>query len=231
MHKLFHFRLCPHSRSIRILLAELGIAVEAIEERPWDWRPEFLGVNPSGELPVLAIEAGPAVCGSYAIAEFLSDRLADLVRAGEVCPLFPGSPEQRAEVRRLVDWFHGKMMREVTSDFLSERVYGHVVGGTGAAPDAAILRAARANLRYHLSYIAHLSDSRRWLSGDDMSFADLAAAAHISVADYLGEVPWDDYPPARAWYARLKSRPSVRVLLTDRVPGIAPSDAYADLDF
>jgi glutathione S-transferase len=64
-----------------------------------------------------------------------------------------------------------------------------------------------------------------------MTFADLAAAAQLSSLDYLGEVPWEDYPAAKAWYVRLKSRKSFRSLLTDRIIGFAPPPDYANLDF
>ena len=93
------------------------------------------------------------------------------------------------------------------------------------------LRAIRANIRYHLGYVNHLAHERRWLAGDEMSFADMAAAAHLSSIDYLGEVAWEDYPSAKSWYARMKSRPSFRALLADRMPGISPAPVYADLDF
>ena len=93
------------------------------------------------------------------------------------------------------------------------------------------LRAIRANIRYHLSYVNHLAHERRWLAGDEMSFADMAAAGHVSVLDYLGEIAWESFPAAKSWYARMKSRPSFRELLTDRMPGVAPARIYADLDF
>ena len=64
-----------------------------------------------------------------------------------------------------------------------------------------------------------------------MSYADLAAAAHLSCVDYLGDVPWEEDEAARAWYARIKSRPSFRPLLSDRIPGMAPSAHYDNLDF
>ena len=64
-----------------------------------------------------------------------------------------------------------------------------------------------------------------------MSYADLAAAAHLSCADYLGDVPWAENENAKNWYVRVKSRPSFRTLLTDRVPGMTPDPVYADLDF
>ena len=230
MHKLTHYPLCPFSRAIRIVLSEMGVEVELIEERPWEWRPAFLAINPAGELPVLEIDNGPVLMGSYSISEYLADLTRDYAKDGFTAPLFPGSIDDRAEVRRLVDWFHGKLYREVTRELLEERVFGHQKGA-GHSPDPAMLRAVRANLRHHLSYVNYLADARSWLAGPDLTYADAAAAAHISIADYLNETPWADYPAAKAWYARMKSRPSMRPLLADRIPGIAPAGLYANLDF
>jgi glutathione S-transferase len=88
-----------------------------------------------------------------------------------------------------------------------------------------------ARLRDHLDYIAHLADHRVWLAGDELSIADLAAAGHISAVDYFGDIPWADYPVAKSWYQRVKSRPSFRPLLADTIRGMAPGAHYADLDF
>ena len=93
------------------------------------------------------------------------------------------------------------------------------------------VRAARANLRYHLRYIGYLISARNWLAGDRLTYADLAAAAHLSCIDYLGDAQWDENETAKTWYARMKSRPSFRPLLAERLPGMTPSVAYADLDF
>jgi glutathione S-transferase len=64
-----------------------------------------------------------------------------------------------------------------------------------------------------------------------MSYADLAAAAALSVADYLGEVPWEEAPEAKDWYMRVKSRPAFRPLRADQVRGVRPPEHYANLDF
>ncbi len=235
MHKLWHFRLCPLSRSIRLALAEAGIAFTLVEERPWEWRPEFLAINPAGELPVLELADGPVLSGCYAISEFIAEEMS--LQPGErpstvrPFPLFPGNREDRAEVRRIVDWFHGKMHRDVTREMLHEKVYARMMPDAAHRPDADILRAIRANLRYHLSYIGFLAYQRRWLAGDQMSFADLAAAAHLSSLDYLGEIPWAEHPRTKDWYQRLKSRPALRPLLVERVPGTPPPVHYANLDF
>jgi len=228
---LTHFRLCPHSRSIRMALAELKIETAFVEEQPWAWQPEFLALNPSGELPVLSLDTGGTLCGAYAISEFLAEAAQDEADAQYLPELFPGTANGRAEVRRLIDWFHNKFHREVTRELLSEKVYARLDSGRESSPDPAVMRVAGANLRYHLSYIGYLSHQRGWLAGEALSFADLAAGAHLSVLDYLGDVPWPEYPSAQAWYQRLKSRPSMRALLLDRLAGMPPPAAYTDLDF
>jgi glutathione S-transferase len=229
--KLTQYRLCPRSRSVRLALAEAGLDAELIEEYPWEWRTGFLSKNPAGELPILEISNKLTLCGVYSISEYIAEEAHAPSLGGRAPSLFPGNREDRAEVRRLVDWFHGKFDREVSREILFEKVYQRMKPSGQQSPNTEILRAIRANLRYHLSYISYLSEQRRWLAGDDMSFADLAAAAHASTLDYLGEMPWDEYPSAKIWYARVKSRPSFRALLADRVPGTAPPLAYTDLDF
>lgn len=231
MHRLTQFRLCPKSRSIRIALAEIEVEATLVDERPWEWRPAFLALNPAGELPVLELDGGPALCGAYAVSEYFAGLLENLEKEGRPAPLFHGSLHDRAEQRRLVDWFHGKLEREATRELLVERVYGHLMADRASAPEAGALRAIRANIRYHMGYVNHLAHERRWLAGDEMSFADMAAAGHLSCIDYLGEIPWEAFPSAKAWYARMKSRPAFRGLLSDRMPGIAPAPVYADLDF
>lgn len=233
--KLTHFRLCPLSRSIRLAFAELGLEPTLVEERPWEVKPAFLAINPAGETPVLELPNSLVLCGAYSISEFLAEEAENADRDDLTVRLFPGTIEERAEVRRLVDWFHGKLNREVTQGLLAEKVYGRYIGPAsqshGAAPNVELLRTLRSNLRYHLSYIGFLTDQRRWLGGDEMSFCDLAAAAHLSVIDYLGEVPWDEHALVKSWYVRLKSRRAFQPLLADRMPGMPPPIAYTDLDF
>lgn len=83
----------------------------------------------------------------------------------------------------------------------------------------------------HLAYIDWLYQERKWLAGDFFSMADIAAAAHLSVLDYLGDVPWAEAEGAREWYAKMKSRPSFRPILMDRIVGLNPPAHYDDPDF
>jgi glutathione S-transferase len=209
-------------------LAECGLEVALTEEKPWEWRQELLALNPAGTLPVFVPDEGAPIAGSYAISEYLGDT------AEARDPLgfqpFPGGLAERAEARRLVDWIHHKFHDEVTDYLVVEKVFRRF-GPQSASPDMEAMRAGHDNLRYHLTYVGHLTETRSWLAGDVMSFADLAAAAHLSALDYLGEVPWEEFEPAKNWYALVKSRPSFRPLLQDRVAGFTPSETYTNLDF
>jgi glutathione S-transferase len=126
-----------------------------------------------------------------------------------------------------------KMETDVTKPLARERVYKLQMTADqgGGAPDSKILRTARANIRQHMKYLTWLAGSRQWLAGERMSYADLAAASSISILDYLGEIDWSESPMVKDWYQRLKSRPSFRPLLTERVRGLTPVSHYADLDF
>ena len=230
MATLYHSPFCPHSRFIRLVLGELGFSVTLIEERVWERRREFLLLNPAATTPVFVEEQTGPLPGAGVIAEYLDETRG--VALGEH-RFLPDSPLERAEVRRLLDWFNGKMFDEVTGYLVTEKINKRFMSAEqgGGAPDMGAIRAARNNVRYHLAYIDYLMAHQNWLGGNRLTYADLAAAAQLSVADYLGDVPWSANEAAKAWYQRIKSRPSFRPLLTDRVPGMDPSAHYSDLDF
>jgi glutathione S-transferase len=230
MLTLFHQTLCPLSRYVRLILGEYGLTARLIEERFWERREDFLLLNPAGALPVLVEEGQPPVPGAAIITEYIEET------RGADHPdnrLFPQSVGGRVEVRRLASWFNDKFYAEVSGPLTTERVFKRYMTTEqgGGPPDTDAMRAARHNIRYHLAYIGWLVRTRNFIAGDRLTFADLAAAAHVSVADYLGDVPWSEDEAARSWYARVKSRPSFRPLLADTMAGIAPSKTYADLDF
>lgn len=222
MRVLYHLWLSPFSRAVRLVLGEKGLEFSMKVEKTWERRAEFLALNPAGEVPVLIEPDGTVLAGAWPIAEYLDEVYRDKLLIGL-------NPVDRAEVRRVAAWFDHKMNSEVTDGLVTEKIMKRFLGiGT---PDSAVLRAAKGNLAYHLEYITYLAERRRWLAGDHFSLGDIAAAAHLSVVDYLGDVPWDAHEPAKEWYARVKSRPAFRPLLTDHIPGAPPPKHYADLDF
>jgi len=222
MRTLFHLWLSPYCRKIRVLLAvkelEFGMQVEKV----WERRGEFLAMNPAGSVPVLVEEDGSVLSDHHAITEYLEEVYPDQ-------PMIGATPAERAEVRRLAGWFDDKFGGEVTTNLVDEKIMKRFLGL--GQPNSAAIRAGQANIHHHLAYVGWLCERRNWLAGEAFSLADIAAAAHLSAVDYVGDVPWDDHPAARDWYARVKSRPAFRPLLADRIPGCPPPKHYADLDF
>jgi glutathione S-transferase len=222
MRTLYHLWLSAGSRKIRLVLAEKGLEFEMKVEKVWERRHEFLALNPSGEVPVLVEESGATIVEAGPIAEYLEEAYPER-------PLILGDAVQRAEVRRLVLWFDGKFEREVTRNLVEEKMMKRFLGL--GEPNSQAIRAGTKNIHTHLDYISYLAERRTWLAGDHLTLADVTAAAHLSAVDYIGDVPWDDHPEAREWYARMKSRPAFRPLLADHIPGAPPPKHYADLDF
>jgi glutathione S-transferase len=223
MWQLYQFPLCPFSRKVRLLLGEKGVGYELVRESPWARRDEFLDMNPSGQTPVMADSAaGITLIDSTAICEYFEETI-------EKAPMIAGTAANRAEVRRLVAWFDEKLYGEVVAPLLHERALKRIVHR--ATPDTKALREAMKMANAHLDYIDYLLDHRRWMAGPVLSLADLAAAAHVSVADYLGGIDWRGHEQTREWYAGLKSRPSFRPLLSERMEIVGPPDHYDKVDF
>ncbi len=218
------------SRFVRLILGEYGERAELVDERPWERRPEFLALNPAATVPVLVEDNGPPIVGGSVAAEYLDETRGAFQRERR---LLAEKPDERAEIRRLTEWFLGKMDSEVTRYLVRERVFKLEMRANegGGSPDASAIRAARANCKNHMRYIGWLAESRNWMSGPKLSYADLAAASAVSILDYLGEVAWDEEPAAKDWYMRMKSRPAFRPFLAERVRGLPPAAHYAELDF
>jgi glutathione S-transferase len=193
--------------------------------RYWEQPADFAKLSPSGLTPVLVeVEGGRriVVCEVRAILEYLEEQHPQPELIGR-------DAVERAETRRLLQWFDRKFDAEVDGYLLREKLEKRLT--KMGAPDLSNMRLGREALRVHLAYIEGLLAERDWLAGRRLSLADFAAAAHISVLDYFGDIPWRDIPGAKTWYMKVKSRPCFRPLLADRWPGLAPAGHYDDLDF
>ena len=223
MWQLYQFPLCPFSRKVRLLFGEKGVGYELVRENPWDRRDEFLDMNPAGQVPVMADpKRNILLMDSMAICEYLEETV-------EKAAMINGTAVNRAEIRRLVAWFDTQFFQDVTAPLLGERMIKRIV--TKTSPEARVLREAMKAAERHLDYTDYLLDHHNWMAGATMSLADLAAAAQISVADYLGGIDWKGHEQTARWYRGFKSRPSFRPLLSERMEGITPPKEYDDVDF
>ena len=191
MWQLYQFPLCPFSRKLRLLMGEKNIAYELVREHPWEGRDEFWHLNPAGRTPVLHDRArNTSLSDSQAICEYFEETV-------EKFPLISGTAAGRAEVRRLTAFFDQNFYGDVVGPLLHERMKKRLI--ERVSPDARVLREAMRRANVHMDYMDYLLDHRSWMAGGTLSLADIAAAAHLSVADYLGGIDWAGHEPVKRW--------------------------------
>ncbi|MCB2082384.1 MAG: glutathione S-transferase family protein [Hyphomicrobiales bacterium] len=222
MRTLYHYPLSPFSRKVRVFLKEKSLDFELVTENFWERRREFLAMNPAAQVPVLIENDESIFADSTAICEYLEETYPEHKLIGN-------SIRERADVRRISSWFNNKFYYEVTKHIVDEKVFKYL--RKQGAPDSNIVRVGQQNMLYHLDFIGFQVERLGWLAAEKLTLADITAASHLSVLDYLGDVPWEHNIPTKEWYMLVKSRPSFRSLLNDRIPGFAPPPYYAALDF
>lgn len=225
MRVLYHYPLCPFSRKVRLLMYEKKLDFSYEIHNCWDVSENLLRMNPAGALPILVDLNGSIISDDTTIVEYLEEAYNEKNFIGT-------GIDERHEVRRLVSWFDKKFYGDTGYHLFVEKIIKRYRKNTlENSPNSAALRAAKQNMLFHLEYMNWLIDRRNWLAGDFFSLADITAASHISMIDYFGDLPWTKYPRVKQWYVRIKSRPTFRHFLNDKLPGFLPSPHYSDLDF
>ena len=165
MVTLYHHPFCPHSRFVRVASAEYGHRARADRRK---------GLGAAARVPA-AVARGDRrrSCSKTAFPPIpgrgrhrgISRR--DARGAFGDRRLLPDDDEARVEARRLRHWFNCKFFSEVSQWLVEEKIYKRFRPSTTAAarPDMDAVRAARANLRYHLQYIGRLIATREVARG------------------------------------------------------------------
>ncbi len=213
MRRLTHHLLSPSSRFARLLIAEKRLACDLAG-------PE----DGTTHLPIFIDLDDTKVQGLWALVDHLEGTYSDH-------HLMPEDATARAEALRLLDWsmgpFHDGVVRRIVYEKASPRFTG---ASSQRTPDMLVIRAGREALKPALAAIGAASEQNGYLACRDCTLGDLAVAANLSTLDYFGEIPWTEFSTAAEWYVRMKSRPSFRSILTDRIPGQPPVLHYAELD-
>lgn len=224
--RLYYSLLCPYSRKARISLLEKGLEFEPVEERIWEKSDELIKLEQTGVVPVLVDTKDGAtnvLSWSVAIDQYLEAQYPEKTLTG-------AGIAERCNTIKLVSWFDQKFYAEVTHGILYEKIIKRF-SNVRTGPNSGAIRSSVEQLYYHFEYMTWLLERNDWLAGGFFSLADIAAASHISIIDYLDQVPWNDFPEVKLWYAKIKSRPSMRPILKERISSLAPANHYSDLDF
>ena len=198
--KLFK-AMTPNSLRVNVFLAEKGVTLpmETVEVLGGGTRtPEFLAINPMGEVPVLQLDDGTYLAESVAICRYLEALHPDP-------SLFGRTPEEQARIemwnRRIeLHLFEsiGHMARH-SFEFFADKVE--------QVPEYSQSQWRRFAKLWH--WLDHeLADGRPYVAGDEFSVADITGMAVLMVCQFAEKTPPFDAENANAWANRLRTRPS-----------------------
>jgi glutathione S-transferase len=188
-----------NSRSQRVLwlLEELGTPYTIVHyQRDAKTRlapPELKAVHPLGKSPVIR-DAGQVIAESGAIMEFLVERYGN----GKFAPT-NGTPTFES-YRYWLHYAEGSLMPPL----LIKLYLGFV--GEAAKP---VVERVDGNVRAHLEFIEQTLRSAPYLTGKDLTAADLQLSFPMEVIAAQGMLS-DDYPSSRAWLKGLHDRPAYK---------------------
>ncbi|WP_421656788.1 glutathione S-transferase family protein [Leptothermofonsia sp. ETS-13] len=192
MIRLYGHELSGNSYKARLLLSLL--------ELDYEWmkvdllagahkKPEFLALNPFGQVPVL-VDEDTAIADAQAILVYLARQY-----GGEEWLPIAAEP-----LSRVVRWL-SITAGEIRQGPESARLY-HLFKATNINLERAIQRS-----EFILTQINnHLAD-REWLECGRSTIADIATFPYIALAPD-GEISLDSYPNILAWIERIKQLPS-----------------------
>ncbi|MGE0742718.1 MAG: glutathione S-transferase family protein [Hyphomonadaceae bacterium] len=166
----------------------LGVAVEWVETDAFSGvtrSPEFLALNPAGQVPLAVLDDGRKLAQSNAI----------MLHLAEGSALVPEDAYARAKMFEWLFWEQYSHEPAVAVR-IARKFY---LGKTDAELDPALLtkgKAALARMELQLN-------EAPYLVGDALTLADIALVAYTRVA-HRGGFRLEDYPAVKDWVGRVE---------------------------
>lgn len=186
---LYRFPLSGHAHRAELFLSLLGLPAQLVDvdlRQGAHKRPEFLELNPFGQVPVLR-DGEAVIADSTAILVYLARKFAP--------DWLPSDPLEAAQVQR---W-----LSAASGPIAAGPARARLITVFGARYNAEeTIAQAHALLRVVESELA----GRAWLVGERPSIADIAAYTYIAHAPE-GNVDLSPYPALRAWLQRIEALP------------------------
>jgi len=175
------------------MLAELGLEYEAMPlelSKGEHKSPEFLALNPAGQVPVLDYD-GFVVTESTAIAHYLAEKHGP--------ELFgPMTPESHATLLRWELYVLLNINPSMTT--LALKVWGHDISDEE-------IKKAEAKLAQALPVFEGWMKTRTYVLGDEFSVADIVTRSTFGYAE-VTKMDLSEYPSISAWMKRCAERPA-----------------------
>lgn len=190
MPTLYNFQRSGNCYKVRLIASILGIEHETVSFDPPSGdhkKPEYLAVNPLGQVPSWVEDDGTTICDSQAILVFLAKRY----DAGGAW--FPDDAVTAAEVVRWLSF--------TAHEILAGLAFSRAIKLFGRPGDFDQYQAVGRNALAALD--GQLAD-RAFLAGDAPTVADIAAYPYVSVAGDA-DLNLADFPNVSAWCGRVEA--------------------------
>lgn len=206
--RLYRHPLSGHAHRAQLMLSLLGLPHELVEVdllTRAQKAPEFLALNPFGQVPVLQ-DGDDVVCDSAAILVYLAARHDPAGR------WLPREPLAMAQVQRWLGVAAGPLAQGPAT--------ARVEVLFGRPRDPKRIEAAHALFKVLEQHL----EGRDWLVGADATIADVALYSYTAHAPE-GGVALAPYPRLRGWLARIEALPGFVGMV--RRPDAPPIDGGA----
>jgi glutathione S-transferase len=200
--KLYSNRFAPSPRRVRMFAAEKGIALELVEvdiAAGSHRSPEYLDVNPAGEVPVLELEDGSRITQSLAICRWLEERQPEPA-------LFGATPRERAAINECVDRLMFRVYVPMAHVFRNT----HPFWASRIEQVPAWGELQRRAVGAELAMLEAALGDRGFMVGDRFSMADIVAYTSIDFGKPSNVRLGDPHPNLRRWYEAINARASAR---------------------
>lgn len=210
--KLYSYEESGNSYKVRLLMSLLDIDCETIDidlMQDIQHQPEFLAINPRGEVPVL-VDGDLTLRDSAAILVYLANKF-----SGE-----QWWSQTAAEQAAIMEWLAFAASWVQYGVFTARAIVSFGISGNGIPHDydedltPSVMRGKQS-----LKILDNHLSSREWLACGRPTIGDIAVFPYIALAP-MGDIPLDTYPSVLTWIERIKF-----------LPGFIPIAGLDDADY
>lgn len=192
----------PNPQVVRTFLAERGISLDMqdVDIMAGDNRkPDFLQLNPAGQLPALVLDDGSILTEITVICEYL-----DETQPGD--SFMGDTPERRAHNRSWTRWADLNVCEPLANGFRFSEGLPLFESRMRCIPEAS--DGLKACAQDKLAWLDGQLGSRSFLAGDTYSLADILLSTFLTFGEQVGQPLNRDLKTLAAWYDRCVSRDS-----------------------
>jgi len=202
MTKLYWTPLSPPARSVYFFSKAIGIDIETVHvdlAKGEQKGPEFLKVNPHGQVPALQESDGFVVFESSAIIRYLSK-----VHPNHVFPL--DDARKQAVIDENAELVKSKLSTNA-GNVVFNKIFARVIG---KEPDQSAIKTGEEGLQTGFTHLEgwFFKDSPNFAVGSSLTLVDVLLGTYLAQLTSLVHYNLDPYPKIKAYFAHLSTQPA-----------------------